>query len=102
MMDWGTGTIMQGWGMNADAGLWGSATGVGEKESERTGGGLAMIRQAWALNRMKMLGAAVMAQIPVDVWLWAGYELEFRPTVARYVAMIALALGGLLTGRKAA
>lgn len=59
-----------------------------------------MIRRAWALNRMKMLGAALLTQAAADVWLWAGYELELRPTVARYVAMVCLAGVGILTGRR--
>ena len=59
-----------------------------------------MIRRAWALNRMKMLGAAVLTQIPVDTWLWADHNIEFRATVARYVAMVCLGVAGILTGRK--
>lgn len=59
-----------------------------------------MIRQAWALNRMKMLGAAVLAQVAVDAGAWASGALDYRPAVARYVAMVCLGVAGILTGRR--
>ena len=61
-----------------------------------------MIRKAWAFNRIRMLGVAVFTQVPADVWLWAGGELEFRPTVARYVALACGAAVVILQGRKPA
>ena len=45
MMDWGTGTIMQGWGMKATRAM-GLSDGRGQKNRETAVG--YMIRQAWA------------------------------------------------------
>lgn len=59
-----------------------------------------MIRRAWALNRIRMLGVAVFTQIPADVFLWAKDDLDFRLTVARYVALACGAAVVILQGRK--
>lgn len=59
-----------------------------------------MIRRTWALNRMKMLGAAVLAQVAVDAGAWANDALDEKQAIARYVAMLALGVAGILTGRR--
>lgn len=59
-----------------------------------------MIRRTWALNRMKMLGAAVLAQVAVDAGAWANDALDEKQAIARYVAMVALGVAGILTGRR--
>lgn len=59
-----------------------------------------MIRRTWAMNRMRMLGAAVLAQVAVDAGAWASDSLDYRQTIARYVVMVALGVAGILSGRK--
>lgn len=59
-----------------------------------------MIRRAWALNRMRMLGVAVLTQIPIDTLAWADDALEPRYVVARYVGMVCLGVAGILTGQR--
>lgn len=49
---------------------------------------------------MKMLGAAVLAQVAVDAGAWANDALDEKQAIARYVIMVCLGIGGILSGKR--
>jgi hypothetical protein len=55
---------------------------------------------AWALNRIKMLAAAILVQVATDAYLLTASDLDVRATVGKYLALVALGVAGILKARR--